>query len=180
MGYYYTGSYDQALIDSYGIVATVTATATLTAGTLGFESAPSTPLTFPSATLGTTSTQYETATESFTVADATGSGAGWNISLVSTQFYNASFGVYLSTTALAVTGAVNSSCYGGATCSFATNSVAYTDTVTSNVANVIFNAATNTGMGDQIVTPTFQLAIPPTAYKGTYTSTFTVTLASGP
>ena len=48
----------------------------------------------------------------------------------------------------------------------------------------MFNAAVNTGMGNQTVTPSWQLAIPSTTWAGgaatPYTSTWTFTLVSGP
>ena len=44
----------------------------------------------------------------------------------------------------------------------------------------LFNAAANTGMGGFTVTPTVQVAIPANTYAGTYTSTVTVAVVSGP
>jgi hypothetical protein len=35
-------------------------------------------------------------------------------------------------------------------------------------------------MGDQTVTPTWTLAVPSKTYAGTYTSTWTISLVSGP
>ncbi len=44
----------------------------------------------------------------------------------------------------------------------------------------LFNAAANRGMGGFTVTPTVQVAIPANTYAGTYTSTVTVAVVSGP
>jgi hypothetical protein len=44
----------------------------------------------------------------------------------------------------------------------------------------LFNAAANTGMGAFTVTPTISVAIPANSYAGTYTSTVTVAVVSGP
>jgi hypothetical protein len=44
----------------------------------------------------------------------------------------------------------------------------------------LFNAAANTGMGSFTVTPTVQVAIPANTFAGTYTSTVTVAVVSGP
>jgi hypothetical protein len=44
----------------------------------------------------------------------------------------------------------------------------------------VFNAAANTGAGPTLVTLTSQIAVPANSYKGTYTSTWTITIASGP
>jgi hypothetical protein len=48
------------------------------------------------------------------------------------------------------------------------------------LATKLFNAAAASGIGNQTVTPTFKLAVPANTYAGTYTSTWTLTLASGP
>jgi hypothetical protein len=44
----------------------------------------------------------------------------------------------------------------------------------------MFNASANTGMGNQTVTTTWRLAVPANTFAGTYTSTWTISLASGP
>jgi hypothetical protein len=44
----------------------------------------------------------------------------------------------------------------------------------------MFNAAANTGGGDETVTVTWQLSVPATTAVGTYTSTWTLSLVSGP
>ena len=51
---------------------------------------------------------------------------------------------------------------------------------TAPTATELTNAAVGTGIGHQTITPTFTLAVPANAYVGTYTSTWTFTLASGP
>jgi hypothetical protein len=43
-----------------------------------------------------------------------------------------------------------------------------------------YNAAANTGMGDFTVTPTVEVSVPANAYAGTYTSTLTLAVVSGP
>jgi len=44
----------------------------------------------------------------------------------------------------------------------------------------LFKAASNTGSGPTNVTLSFQLAVPANAYRGTYTSTWTFAIVSGP
>jgi hypothetical protein len=65
-----------------------------------------------------------------------------------------------------------------------TNSVAYPVTLpagaTAPAAAKLYDAAANTGAGPTNVTLTFQLAVPANAYNGSYTSTWTFTIASGP
>jgi hypothetical protein len=43
-----------------------------------------------------------------------------------------------------------------------------------------FNAAATTGMGKFTITPTVSIALPATTYAGTYTSTLTLAVVSGP
>jgi hypothetical protein len=49
-----------------------------------------------------------------------------------------------------------------------------------DTATKLFNAAAASNIGNQTVTPSFKLAVPAKFYAGTYTSTWTVTLSSGP
>jgi hypothetical protein len=46
--------------------------------------------------------------------------------------------------------------------------------------DVRFNAAAASGIGNQTVTPSFKLAVRGNTYAGTYTSTWTLTLSTGP
>jgi hypothetical protein len=70
------------------------------------------------------------------------------------------------------------------TCTLASNSVGYPYTLpagsTAPAATKLYNAAVNTGTGNQTVTPTYSVSIPANTYAGTYSSTWTFTLASGP
>ena len=123
-----------------------------------------------------------TTTQALDVADATGSGAGWDITATSTTFTTGS--VTLSTTATTVQSAPTRACDAGSTCTLATNSVSYPYTLPAGAsaptATKVFNAAVNTGQGDQTATVTWQLAIPSSTAAGTYTSTWTLSLVSGP
>jgi hypothetical protein len=155
------------------------ATATLTAGSLAFVSTP--PAVGFSATLNGTD-QTPTDAQALDIGDATGSGAGWNITATSTTF---TAGAHtLSTTATTVTSTPTVACDAITTCTLATNSIGYPYTLpaagTAPTATKLFNAASNTGMGNQTVTPTWKLAVPASTYAGTYTSTWTLSLASAP
>jgi hypothetical protein len=70
------------------------------------------------------------------------------------------------------------------TCTTATNSVGFPYTLPANgtapTATKLFNAASTTGVGNQTILPTFTVAIPAATFAGTYSSTWTLTLASGP
>lgn len=159
-----------------------TGTATIAAGSFGFVSTP--PNTSVSLTLNGLD-QTATFTQSLDVGDATGSGAGWNITATSTTFSTGGGSPHtLATTATTLGAAPAAACDSGATCTLATNGITYPYTLpagsTAPTATKVFNAALNTGMGNQTVTPTWRLAVPANTYAGTYTSTWTISLVSGP
>ena len=163
-----------------GTVASVT----LAAGTLSFISGtPSTTITFPSTTL-TGANQTITATLAFSIGDATGSGAGWNVTATSTTFSSGSH--TLPTTAVTVQTAPTPTCNAATTCTPATNLVSFPYTLpaaaTAPTATKLFDAAANTGSGDQTFTPTWTLTIPAGAVASAtpYSSTWTFSLVSGP
>ncbi len=159
-----------------------TGTATIAAGSLGFVSTPPN-VTF-SATLNGLD-QSVTTTQALDVGDATGSGTGWNITATSTTFSTGGGSPrLLSTTATSLTGAPTDACDASATCTLATNSVTYPYVLpaagTAPTATKMYNAAANTGLGNQTVTPTWRLSVPANTFAGTYTSTWTISLVSGP
>jgi hypothetical protein len=159
-----------------------TGTATISAGSLGFVSTPPN-VTF-SATLNGLD-QTVNATQALDVGDATGSGTGWNLTATSTTFTTGGGTPHLlSTSATTVTGAPTDVCDASATCTLATNSVTYPYTLPAGAsaptATKMFNAAANTGLGNQTITPTWRLSVPANTFAGTYTSTWTISLVSGP
>jgi len=171
-----------ALLGSVTAADASTATASLTAGTLGFVSAPGN-VTFSDTLNG--ANQSATAAQPIDVSDATGSGAGWNVTATSTTFTSGAHSLATGATTIASTPGV--ACDTGATCALATvlgSKVSYPYTLpagaTAPTATEMFDANANTGMGNQTVTPTWALAIPANTYAGTYTSTWTVSLVSAP
>lgn len=158
-----------------------TATATLSAGSLAFVSAP--PAVSFAATLNGLD-QTPTTTQALDVGDATGSGTGWDITATSTTFATGAPVHNLSTSATTVGSAPTVACDASATCTLATNSVTYPYALpaagTAPTATKLYNAAANTGLGNQTVTPTWKLAVPASTFAGTYTSTWTLSLVSGP
>ena len=174
-----------ALVAGGALVATslpavaTTATATLTCGTLGFVAAPAS--TGLSVSL-TGKDVVSTATQTFDVGDATGSGAGWNITATSTSFTAGTHS--LAPTSVTVQAVPTVACDSGANCTTATNGVSYPYTLpagaTAPTATKIFSSAANTGLGNQTVTVVFQLATPASTFAGSYGSTWTYTLVSGP
>jgi len=158
------------------------ASETLTAGTLGFVSNPGT-VTFPSTTLNGQD-KTVTASQPLDVADATGSGAGWNVTATSTLFKSGTNTLPSGATTIGSSPGTPT-CDTGVTCTVGgATSVAYPYSLpaaaSAPTATKMFNAPAGTGMGDQTISPTWTLAIPANAYAGNYTSTWTLSLVSGP
>lgn len=123
--------------------------------------------------------QNPTATATIDVKDDTGSGAGWKVTFAASQFTSVESKT-LATSALSIT-AVNEADQGTGTYTAPNSNVSYSSAVVPGAGTVtLYNAATNTGMGHFRLTPAFKVHIPANAYAGTYSSTFTVTVASGP
>jgi hypothetical protein len=162
------------------LASNVTATATVNAGTLTLSTS-ATPSV--SVTLDGTD-QTPSYTLPMTVNDYTGSGNGWNATITSTQFTTGGGSPHLLSTSASTATGVSSSCNGGATCTVPSNSITYPLSVPAGsgppTAVKLFNAAASSGMGGFTVTPTVQVAIPANTYAGTYTSTVTVAVVSGP
>jgi photosystem II stability/assembly factor-like uncharacterized protein len=154
---------------------------------LGYTGCASGGLSFtPPATLSWPSTALTGRDRSITTPltlspnDQTASGAGWNVTATSTTF--TSGGRTLPTTAAQITGASASSATG--TCSLPVNQIDYPVTVPAAAsapsAVKVFDAAAGTGAGPVSVVLSANLNVPGNARVGTYTSTWTLTLASGP
>ena len=108
------------------------------------------------------------------------STAGWNLTVTSTPFTT---GVAsLPATASTIT-AVAVACTTGP-CTDPANSVSYPVAVPAGAspppAVKFFSTPAVTGIGGFRITPTVQVFVPANAYAGTYTSTLTLTLVSGP
>jgi hypothetical protein len=157
------------------------ASETVTSGSLSFISSTPGPITFP-ATVLNGSDQVKTQTQPFDVSDASGSNAGWAITATSTTLKSGANS--MSPTATTIQSAPTDACDAASTCTLASNAITYPYSLpaaaTAPVATKMYNAAVNTGMGNQTVTPNWSLAVPATTVVGTYTSTWTFTLVSGP
>ncbi|MHB1783537.1 MAG: WxL domain-containing protein, partial [Acidimicrobiales bacterium] len=158
------------------------AAGTLDAGTLSFTSTPAN-LTFPAISLDG-SNQTTSAKLPVDIADATGSGTGWNVTITSTQFSSGS--AALPSSATSVNAAPSAVCDSGASCTPATlsSSVTYPVTIpagsTAPTATRLYSAAVGSGMGDQTISPTFTLGVPANSAAGAYSSNWTLSLVSGP
>jgi hypothetical protein len=106
---------------------------------------------------------------------------GWNLTITSTQFTTGT--KTLATNASTISGAT-SSCANGGICTNPTNSVTYPVSVpaasTPPTAAKFFNAASATGVGTFTVTPTVGVFVPQNSFAGSYSSTLTIAVVSGP
>ena len=147
-------------------------------GSLGLTS-PAT-AAFPGLTLNGTN-QSVTTNAVFTPTDSTGSSSGWNLTGTSTTFINGAAKT-LPTTATTVTTGSEAATAG--TCRLPTNAIAYPVTLpaatTAPTAVKLYDAAAATGLGPSTVTLTFKLSVPPNAHSGSFSSTWTFSLVSGP
>ena len=125
--------------------------------------------------------QSLTTNESLDLSDATGSGAGWRTTLSGTPFDNGA-GRTLPADSAAVDGEPDISCDAGSTCIPAATIVSYPLTVPADGTSTvtILNATSNTGVGNQTMRVPYRLFLPSGSDRGRYTSTWTVTLLSGP
>jgi hypothetical protein len=160
--------------------ASPTVTGTVAAGVLSV--ATSAAPTF-SANLAT-GDQTPTYTLPLTATDTTGTGAGWNLNITSTQFTTGGGTPHtLAANASTITG-VTSICPTG-TCTNPINAVSNTALgvpagATAPTAVKFFNAAANSGLGSFTVTPTVGVFVPSSTFAGSYSSTLTVSIVSGP
>lgn len=161
------------------LAATITATGTVSGSTLSVTTS-ATPSFSANLDGGDATPTY---TIPFTVQDTRGTGAGWNLTVTSTTFTTGGATPRtLAANASSITGLV-SSCTAG-TCTSPTSAQTYPIAVpsaaTAPTAVKYFNSAADTGMGKFTTTPTVAVSIPQNVYAGTYTSTVTVSVVSGP
>lgn len=159
--------------------AEVTSTGTVT-GSILTASTAATPSFSASLDSGDTTQTY---TVPLTLQDTRGTGAGWNLTITSTRFTTGGATPRtLPTTASSLT-AVTSACASG-TCTNPSNAQIYPIAVPAGAsaptAVKVFNTTADNGMGRFTITPTIGVAIPQNAYAGTYTSTVTLSVVTGP
>src|SRR5260370_6185397 len=180
-----------------GSNCTLTGTVTLTAGTLTLTSPSS--LTWASTLTGLDQSVVDTVSgdQQYTVTDATGSGAGWHVTTSATTFTNGSHtlpnaGTLVTTgsvTSVTATTAPTATCTG--TCTPPTNSTTYpvaiTTAATSPTPVTIYDTAASTRLGQIVIGGSTQanpvgggVNVPASAVTGSYTSTLTMAIVSGP
>lgn len=127
--------------------------------------------------------QTPTYTVALTTIASTSPAAGWNETITSTTFSTGTKS--LSTGASTIASAPTVVCDTAyANCTAATNSISYPVSVPAGssppTAVKFVNAASSTGAGRFTVTPTITVSVPQNSFAGTYTSTLTIAIVSGP
>ncbi len=183
--------------ETAGTACTLTGTAGVTAGALNLTSpsalAWATTLTGLDLQLADTTTAHQ----SYLVDDATGSGLGWHVTVSATTFTNGSatlansgtFSTNGSTSSETATTAPTAACSSGATCVLPTDVTTYPAAITtatsSPTAVDIYDTSASSGMGSITIgvgaDPVgWWLNMPAKGLAGSYTSTVTLEVISGP
>jgi hypothetical protein len=182
-----------------GSNCTLTGTLNVTAGTLTLTSPSS--LTWAATLNGANQSVVDTtaADQQYTVDDATGSGAGWHVTVSATTFTNGTHTLSNtgslvntgSTTSISATTAPTATCATGTTCTLPTNGTTYpvaiTTAPTTPTAVTIYDTASATGLGQIVIGGStaanpvgWWVNVPGSAFAGAYTSTFTLAVVSAP
>jgi hypothetical protein len=161
------------------LAASVTATGTITGSVLSASSS-SAPAFSANLDSGDSTPTY---TIALATQDTRGTGAGWNETITSTQFTTGSPNNYtLASSASTLTGVAVAN--GTGTNTAPSNAITYPVAVpagsTAPTPVKFFDAASASGMGRFTLTPTIGVFVPQNSYAGTYTSTVTIAIASGP
>ncbi len=177
---------------------TSTGTLTLTGGTLSLT-APSA-LAWSATMNGSNLSLYDStsADQGYVVSDATGTGAGWHVTLAATTFTNGShtlsntgtFSTNGSITSATATTAPSATCVSVGGCTVPTNTTTYPVAVTTAASPTpvtVYDTSANSGMGSVQIGGSasanpvgWWLNVPATAYSGSYTSTLTFSIVAGP
>jgi hypothetical protein len=168
-----------AVAPAAGWAASATATGTISGSTLTLTTSAA-PTFSANLDSGDATPTYAAA---LAVQDTRGAGSGWNATITSTQFTTGGgTPSTLSTGASSLTGV--SVTAGTGTNTNPSNAITYPVAVpaaaTAPTAVKFFNAAAGSGMGKFTVTPTIGVFVPQNSIAGSYTSTLTVAIVSGP
>ncbi len=178
-----------------GSDCTLTGTLSLAAGTLSLTSPSS--LSWGTTLTGFNLSLVDTSDEQYMVDDATGSGSGWHVAMSATTFTTGTQSLAdagtLSTngSVISATATAGPSEICEATCTVPANTTTYpvaiTTAASSPTPSTIFDTVAGTGLGDVLIGGStdpgpvgWWLQIPADVYAGTYTSSVTLEVISGP
>jgi hypothetical protein len=180
-----------------GTPCSLTGTVTLTGGALTLTSPAS--LAWTGTLTGTSQSLVDVITgdQQYTVNDATGSGAGWHVSITATTFTNGGHtfpdtGTFVtngSTSSITAALAPSATCTG--TCTLPANTTTYPVAITTAAAtppaSTIYDTTAGTGLGQILIGGSgnpdpvgWWVNVPGSAVSGAYTSTITLTVISAP
>jgi hypothetical protein len=182
-----------------GTSCTITGTLVLNSGILGLTMPTSLSWTGTVDGLDQELVDTSGSDQTYTVDDATGTATGWHVTISSTTFTATggslpNSGTFLtngSITSESATSAPTAACSSGATCTLPTDLTTYpvpiTTAASSPAAVTIYDASTGTGLGAIVIGGAsaadpvgWWLNVPANATAGTYASTLTIELVSGP
>jgi hypothetical protein len=183
-----------------GTTCTDTGTLTFTAGVLNLLSPVALTWAGTGSGLDQQLVDATTAHQSYIVDDATGSGAGWNVTVSATTFTSVSpaatlvntgtFSTNGSITSAVLTTAPTGACTTGATCTLPTNTTTYPVAITTAASSPtpvkIYDTSAATGLGSITIglpgaAPVgWWVAVPANAVPATYTSTITLEVLTAP
>jgi hypothetical protein len=182
-----------------GTTCTMTGTVSLTGGALTLTSPTS--LGWSTTLDGLNQSLVDTTAgdQQYTVNDATGTGAGWHVTTAATTFTNGSHtfpdtGTFVtdgSVSSITDTSAPSATCSGSGSCSLPTNTTTYPVAITTAASSptpvVIYDTAVATGLGEIVIGGSsaahpvgWWVNVPASASAGSYTSTITMEIISGP
>jgi hypothetical protein len=183
-----------------GTACTDTGTLTFTAGTLTLTSPTALAWAGTGNGLNQQLVDPTTAQQAYVVNDATGSGAGWNVTVSATTFTSTSpaatlantgtFSTNGSITGQALTTAPTAACTGSNTCTVPTDTTVYpvaiTTATSAPTAVKIYDASAATGLGSITIgypgaaAVGWWVAVPANAVPATYTSIVTLEVITAP
>jgi hypothetical protein len=177
-----------------GTSCTLTGTATVTAGSLTLTAPGS--LTWSATLNGLDQHLVDSTDTTYVVNDATGSGAGWHVTVSATQFTTGSHALANagtvvntgSTSSVTATTAPTAVCYAGAACTLPTDNTTYPVAVTTAASSpssyTVYDTAASTGLGEITIGSAnlvgWWINVPANSPAGTYASAFTLEIISAP
>jgi hypothetical protein len=180
-----------------GTTCTLTGTLTVSAGLLNMTSPTALAWADTLNGLDQTVVDATVAHQSYLINDATGSGAGWHVTVSATQFTTGSITLALagtlvttgSATSITATTSPTAACSSGSACTLPTNTTTYPIAITTAVTTppvvTIYDTSAATGLGSITIgigaNPVgWWLNVPAATKVGSYTSTFTLGVVTAP
>jgi hypothetical protein len=185
-------------VKAAGATCTSTGTVSLAAGALTLTLPSALAWTGKATGLDQQLVDTTVADRALTAVDATGSGAGWHITVAATQFANGArtlantgtFSLTGSVRSLSATTAPTAACHARSTCTLPTNTTTYPVVITTAASSptpvTVYDTAASTGLGTITigspgVNPVgWWINVPGNTPAGTYTTTITVETLSAP